>query len=149
MPSLQTGQLGPGQTLLSVASENDVQPGSAGKSVLPSPLLSRPSMHCATRHVRIPTGPSQAKPSEQRSAPVATSGLSQLAPGLITPSMLIENVVPAVAERASTASVYVPPCVKPRVISEARPRPLPSSLHASAGSRQSVPIIDNTVSNAE
>src|SRR5688500_447058 len=117
MVSAQTGHDAPGQTVVSVLSENESQPGSLGKSDFPPPLLSAPAMHSATTQVLAPAGPSHAKATEQGRAPAAASGLSQLEPGRMTPWTLRLYVFGMVVS-ASTPIVYVPAGTKARWMSE-------------------------------
>src|SRR5262249_22386334 len=78
------------QPSLSSSSAIDVHPGSAGKSVLPSPSSSKPLLHWEARHVCEPGAPLHTLPSGHRSAP--PSEFSQLAPVANVPKTLTTAV---------------------------------------------------------
>src|SRR5690349_9936918 len=102
MPLLHTGQPAPlGHASDSSLSLVEVQPGSFGKSAMPSPSLSRPSLQAAGRHVREPGVPAQVNPAPQTNAPLCASGTSQLPPFWITP-LTVSVVVPVPVPQPST-----------------------------------------------
>ncbi len=83
-PSAHAGQVMPGHTVSSSVSSGAAQPGSFGQSSLPSPLLSRLSVH-SVLHVRAPTGPPQVRPATHVIAPDWNSAPSQLPPSATVP----------------------------------------------------------------
>src|SRR5262245_39754317 len=97
----QTGHITPGHTVVSVSSARLAHPGSFGKSIRPSELLSMPSEHCA-RQVRLPGVPPHVVPAEQVNAPDANSAPSQLPVGATTPDVMSVKAPALVEKKPST-----------------------------------------------